>query len=165
VATDFSEAADAALDYARSLAGRFDASLHVIHVVEPSSAVSMMSNEVFISETPGIYDLLMQEALAKLAARVLPSDRERYHATSEVITGQAAASIIGVAVDIEADLIVVGTHGRTGLAHLIMGSVAESVVRHALCPVLTVRQAAARAAVTASPECQTSRFDTVPGLG
>ena len=67
-------------------------------------------------------------------------DRARYHAHADAVLGLPAASIVDYAAATGTGLIVMGTHGRTGLAHLMMGSVAEQVVRTAPCPVLTVRQ-------------------------
>ena len=141
VPSDFSEAADAALDYARILAQKFGATLQLLHVIELAHAPGAFSGEVFIAETPDTYDLLRREAHLKLAKRVRPADLARHGATTEVITGQSAGVIVQYATDMNIDLIVMGTHGRTGLAHLLMGSVAEHVVRTAPCPVLTVRHA------------------------
>jgi len=166
VPTDFSEPSDAALEYARALADKFGATLHLLHVIEPGYATGTFSNEAYIAvEAPGSYEMLVKEAQAKFAYRVFPSDRARHGATTEVMTGMSAATIVEFARDQHIDLIVMGTHGRTGLAHLLMGSVAEHVVRTASCPVLTVRQARVAQAVTVSRSARISQFDTVPGLG
>lgn len=165
VPTDFSEPSDAALDYARALAETFGASLHLLHVIEPSHETGAFSNEAYIAvEAPGAYEMLVKEAQSKFAHRVLPTDRARYGATTEVMTGTSADTIVEFAADQRIDLIVMGTHGRTGIAHLLMGSVAEHVVRDAPCPVLTVRQAPATQPAMASRSVRTSRFDTVPGF-
>jgi nucleotide-binding universal stress UspA family protein len=85
-------------------------------------------------------------------------DRSRYHAHADAVVGTPAEAIIDFASATGTSLIVMGTHGRTGLAHLLMGSVAEQVVRTAPCPVLTVRQVAvADEAVThvAQDYCET----------
>ena len=139
VPTDFSDSSDAALEYARALAQKFDASLFLLHVIEPTFTAGAFTNEMYVPETPGMYAVLLKEALSKFAHRVRPSDRARYAATTEVITGPCAGTIVQYAADRDIDLIVMGTHGRTGLAHLLMGSVAEHVVRAAPCPVLTTR--------------------------
>jgi len=165
VPTDFSEPSDAALDYARALADKFGATLHLLHVIEPGYITGALSNEVFIGATPGDYEMLVTDAQAKFAHRVLPSDRARYRTTTEVMTGPSADTIVDYAEVQHVDLIVMGTHGRTGLAHLLMGSVAEHVVRMAPCPVLTVRQAPVAQAVTVSRSARISQFDTVPGHG
>ena len=141
VPTDFSEASDAALDYARVLAQKFGATMQLLHVIELAHASGAFSGEMFIAETPNMYDLLMQEARSNLAHRVRPADLARHGTTTEVVTGNSAGVIVQYAADKNIDLIVMGTHGRTGLAHLFMGSVAEHVVRTAPCPVLTVRHA------------------------
>jgi nucleotide-binding universal stress UspA family protein len=159
VPTDFSDPSDAALDYARALADKFGGSLHLLHVIEPVYARGAFSNEVYIGAAPGAYELLATDAQAKLADRVLPSDRTRYGTTTEVITGLSAETIVEYAADHHIDLIVMGTHGRTGLAHLVMGSVAEHVVRRALCPVLTVRYTPASDVPIVSPADRLSGND------
>lgn len=165
VPTDFSEPSDAALEYARALAQRFGASLHLLHVIEPIAATGVFSNEFYIGNTPGIYETLVKEAQAKFAERVSSADRAGYGTTTEVMTGQSAQTIVDYAEDRHFDLIVMGTHGRTGLAHLLMGSVAEHVVRRAACPVLTVRRAPAAEAAAILGSDRTFQLDTVPGHG
>jgi universal stress protein A len=146
VPLDFSEPSDAALDYARELAAKFGSSLLLIHVVEGAVVTGPFGAEVFVYESPGVHAALVEAAERELALRIRPADRARFNARSEVVTGITAKSIVAYANACEADLIVMGTHGRSGLAHLLMGSVAEHVLRAAPCPVLTVRQARVRAA-------------------
>ncbi len=166
VPTDFSEPSDAALNYARALAHKFGASLRLLHVIEPGYATGTFSNEAYIAvEAPGAYEMLVKEAQSKFAHRVFPSDLARHGMTTEVMTGLSTSTIVEYAADQNIDLIVMGTHGRTGLAHLLMGSVAEHVVRTAPCPVLTVRQAPVAREATVSRSARISQFDTVPGLG
>jgi nucleotide-binding universal stress UspA family protein len=141
VPTDFSATSDAALDYARALAAKFDASLELLHVVEGSFASGPMGTEAFVTSSPAIQAALMEDARTRLSVRVTADDRARFNARTEVIAGQSARVILEYAQERGIDAIVMGTHGRTGVAHLLMGSVAEKVVRHAPCPVLTVRQA------------------------
>lgn len=162
VPTDFSEPSDAALDYARTLAEKFGASLHLLHIIEPHTS-GPFSNESYIG--PSMYEVQLTEARSKLAARVPPTDRARYGATTEVMTGMSAATIVEFAADQHIDLIVMGTHGRTGLEHLLMGSVAEHVVRTAPCPVLTVRQAPVAREATVLRSARISQFDTALGPG
>ncbi len=139
VPTDFSEPSDAALAYARVLAPKFGASLHVLHVIEIPGA--MMGPEVFIADVPGLQAQLCENAQNRLQEQVTPNDQTLHPATANVVFGTSARSILEYAGEKGIDLIVMGTHGRSGLSHLLMGSVAENVVRQAGCPVLTVRRA------------------------
>ena len=140
VPTDFSGPSDSALDYARTLALKFGASLHLLHVLESPVATGPFPAEMYLTDMPGVQMALMKDAQERLTHRVRPSDRAHYAATSEVIIGRSAQVIVSCAAERKIDLIVMGTHGRTGLAHMLMGSVAEHVVRTAPCPVLTVRE-------------------------
>ena len=165
VPTDFSEPSDAALDYARALAERFGATLRLLHVIDPAFTAQAVTSEAYLGTSPGIYEMLVQEAQSRFGERVFPADRARFGAKTEVITGPVAATIRDYAADQHIDLIVMGTPGRTGLAHLLMGSVAEHVGRAAAGPVLTVRQAAVAETVSVSRSARISQLDTVPGRG
>jgi universal stress protein A len=141
--TDFSDYSKEAINDALELAQTFGAKLSLLHVVElPSSPI-----EEFVPSTMGgdLLDDLERRASAELA-QVLPQAQE---ATIEVrravVMGSPFRKIIETAEAEHVDLIVMATHGRTGLRHLVMGSVAERVVRTAPCPVLTIRPAAAQA--------------------
>jgi nucleotide-binding universal stress UspA family protein len=149
VPTDFSSTSDAALEYARVFAERFGGSLHLLHVVEDQYSAGPLGGEIYAQQTTATLTTLVQEARERLTHRINALDRSRFGATTEVIVGTAMRTIAEYADDNGYDLIVMGTHGRTGLAHVLMGSVAEHVVRTATCPVLTVRTAPARATVTA----------------
>jgi universal stress protein A len=159
VPTDFSDPSDAALDYARVLAGQFNATIQLLHVVEPPFDAAAFSNEALIGNTAGIYEALMTEARSQLACRARPDDIARHGITTEIVTGQSAATIVQYATDHRMDLIVMGTHGRTGIAHLLMGSVAEHVVRRAVCPVMTVRYSPAPEGPIVSTSHQACRSD------
>jgi nucleotide-binding universal stress UspA family protein len=142
VATDFGDAADAALTYGRTLAGRFGATLHVLHVVD-TSYLNVVGADAYASITPDLQEQADEEARARLDERVIDSDGSGARArppTRKALWRAAmpASAIIQYASDEGIDLIVMGTHGRRGVAHLLMGSVAERVVRTASCPVLTV---------------------------
>lgn len=139
VAVDFSPTSDVALEYATGLARRVGATVHLLHVVESPLAAGPLSPEVYIAATPFARNRLIDEAAARLARLVGSAQRELLHVTSEVRVGSAADTVCSVAEERHSDLLVIGTHGRTGLAHLLVGSVAEQVVRQAPCPVLTVR--------------------------
>jgi nucleotide-binding universal stress UspA family protein len=133
VATDFSEASRAALALARDLSCESGAALTVVHVCE----VSGLSRS----------EPLPYGSLAPIAARaqeriedLVASLRRACPAAAAVVKlGAPADQILGVAADVHADLVVLGTHGRHGLAHAVLGSVAEKVVRTSPVPVLTVR--------------------------
>lgn len=142
VATDFSEPSDAALDCARALAAPMGASLHLLHVLEDSRVSGSFGSEVYyLADSPAARTTRLKEAQEQLAHRITADDRARLRATTEVIFGSAASTIVEYAADNEFNLIVMGTRGRSGIAHLLMGSVAEAVVRRASCPVLTLRAA------------------------
>ena len=139
VPTDFSGASDAALEFARELAARFGSTLHLLHVVEAPFVTGPLGVEVFSEETPEVGARLFEDARMRLRRRVGAAD-DRVRIKTEIVAGTSAPAILGYARVRGMDLIVMGTHGRSGLAHLLMGSVAECVVRDAPCPVLTVRR-------------------------
>ena len=138
VPTDFSPTADAALDYAFGLAERFGASLQLLHVLDDPFVFEGMSAEAYIAEAPVLRSAMLADAREKLAHRAGPR-QARVHTDTEVLFGHGARTIAEYAAERDVDLIVMGTHGRTGFAHLLLGSVAERLVRTAPCPVLTVR--------------------------
>ena len=140
VATDFSETADAALRYGRALARNFGATLHVLHVAHDFSA---RMGDTFLAVMPELVADVVKDAKRRLREQVVDNDSNPPAVVPVVITASApAAAIVDYANDKEIDLIVIGTQGRGGVAHLMMGSVAERVVRTARCPVLTVRRPA-----------------------
>jgi nucleotide-binding universal stress UspA family protein len=137
VATDFSEPSEAALLYGRAVASRFGAALHVVHVADnifthalgPESAAML----------PTVQSDIEDAARDRLTELLIDSDRSGPPTESAVLTSSSAAfAIVDYARDNEIDLIVVGTHSRRGLEHVVLGSVAEKIVRMAPCPVLTV---------------------------
>jgi nucleotide-binding universal stress UspA family protein len=148
VPIDLSEPSDAALEYARAMATRYGASLHLLHVAEDPYRV--YSGEVYLPEAEGLRDVIVADATRKLIARLQPSDIEQLGATTDAVIGTPAGSIVEYAAGRDMDLIVMGTHGRDGMAHLLTGSVAERVIRTASVPVLTVRRAARTAAAHAA---------------
>jgi len=131
VAFDFGDTAAAVLAYGRAFARSFGATLHVMHVGE----------NVFMRAVVGDPRNLQDSALRRLQERLTDEDRRllNVHVVSEV-SDDVADAVVGYARTEHMDLIVTGTHGRTGLEHSLIGSVAEHIVRHAPCPVLTVRQ-------------------------
>lgn len=139
VPTDFSEPSEAALRYGKALAEAFQASLHVIHVVqEPFS--QPWAVEAYGFSLAALQDEWVREAAERLAALLPPPQRERYRGETATVLGHPVVEILRYAREKPVDLIVLGTHGRGPLGHVLMGSVAERIVRKAPCPVLTVRQ-------------------------
>lgn len=138
VPTDFGSAADAALLYGRELAGRFGATLHLVHVVDTLQIAGFPET---YGELAAKLQADLEEAARKaIASRLLDSDGSGPRTARAVITSTAPViGIVDYAKTHGIDLIVMGTHGRGALAHFMMGSIAERVVRVAPCPVLTVR--------------------------
>lgn len=132
--TDFSPLSAAATVYACELAAKFDAELHVLHALEShlSSAPAFGMGLAL----PQYTHESRKAAEKELADLPMPSGRRVVRAVAE---GPARTEIVRYARAHDIGLIVLATHGRSGLAHVIIGSVAESVVRTAPCPVLTVR--------------------------
>jgi nucleotide-binding universal stress UspA family protein len=141
VPVDFSEPSIAALEYARALGRKLGASLRVLHVVEDQYVTAPLGSDMYMAPSSAETELRVQEAKDQLASFLSRDDRTALRATADVITGSSARTITEYAGSNKFDLIVMGTHGRTGLAHFVMGSVAEKVIRTATCPVLTVRAA------------------------
>lgn len=142
VATDFSEVSKEAVSCARELARKLDATLHLIHVViDPSS--QPWTAEAFAMPLGDLIPQWQEEARRNLLLALPPEERGNVVVATPV--GSPYAEIIEYAKDHHVDLIVMGTHGRGALGHLFLGSVAERVVRKALCAVLTVRQRAPEA--------------------
>jgi nucleotide-binding universal stress UspA family protein len=139
VATDFGEAADSALNYGRELAARFGATLHVLHVAQ-NVFLSALGSENFATLAPAFHQDLVDAARRELDKRLTDVDRSGTSTRGLVLTSSSPAfAIVDYAADHDIDLIVMGTHGRGALGHIVMGNVAERVVRLAPCPVLTVR--------------------------
>lgn len=139
VATDFSEPAAAALTYGRALARMFAATLHVVHVVGDLSRLAYGADG-YITTLPDMQRDVESAARDQLTTLLADEDAAKLPTRPVLITSNAtAAAIIEYAARKRIDLIVTSTHGRGGVAHLLMGSVAERVVRTAPCPVLTVR--------------------------
>ena len=137
VATDFGEPADAALLYGRTIAEKFGATLHVLHVADN------IFTQAFGSESAAFLPTLQADiedtARRRLAELLIDIVRSGLPTKSVVLTTTPPASaIVAYATSNAIDLIVMGTHGRHGLQHIVLGSVAERVVRMAPCPVLTI---------------------------
>jgi nucleotide-binding universal stress UspA family protein len=132
--TDFSDPSQQALTYACELAKRFGAELHLLHVVQPPTTIAVygtaLPDEILHPEPAA------QKELEKLE---VPDADQIREVVREVRNGPTFVEIVRYAKAVDVDLIVMGTHGRGGIVHALLGSVAEKVVRKAPCPVLTVR--------------------------
>jgi nucleotide-binding universal stress UspA family protein len=150
VPTDFSAYADQALNYAIALAQALQARLTLLHVfhLSPLSVGDML---------PAVLAATLQEMETKAQQRMQATLARIHHAglqvDSAIIEGMPLQTILDTAQAREVDLIVMGTHGRTGLTHVLMGSVAEKVVRLAPCPVLVTR---------GTTDASTADEDTMP---
>ena len=131
---DFSISSDHALKYAQAFAHAHDAELLLLHVMELPTYTSMD-----YPITPETMEELKKTNADRLQQKVDEIQATHEQVRSLLVTGSPFAEIIRTARDEEVDLVVMGTHGRSGLAHMLMGSVAEKVVRKAPCPVLTVK--------------------------
>lgn len=139
VPTDFSDNAKAGIAYGCELARQFHAELHVLNVAASSFGAYSVELDMFCTANMA-YDVVEAE---KQAARLLDDlpgiVGEGCHVVRSTEVGTPFRGIVGYAQANNIDVIVISTHGYTGLTHLLMGSVAENVVRTAPCPVLTVR--------------------------
>jgi len=138
VTTDLSDYSLRALPYAVGLAERFDSKLKVLYVNEPNIPIADAAWAGFDVRAT---DHTMMDEARKAVDRII---REKIPAgvtaDATILTGNAVDAIVDFARDQNADLLVMCTHGRTGLSHVLMGSTAEAIVRRAPCPVLTLRQ-------------------------
>jgi nucleotide-binding universal stress UspA family protein len=141
VPVDFSPCSRAALDYGAFLGARFGAAIDVLHVWQPPRSIweplypmDVAQHRLVRFESTDAGQQ-MKEFLAHLEGQGNLKVRGRLE------SGDPYETILGVAIDEAYDLIVMGTHGRTGMSHLLLGSLAEAVVRRAPCPVLTIHRA------------------------
>jgi universal stress protein A len=138
---DFSDHSRAALRMAIDLAQRFESEIHLVHVIQPPS-LAYAAYAAPGTAAPVPVDLLELHRVAESALRDVAADIEREGARVHAHVIEAARipeTIHEVAAKVHADMIVMGTHGRTGLAHVFLGSVAERTLRRSPCAVLTVQ--------------------------
>lgn len=135
---DFSEHSERALEWAVSMARKCDASLLLLHVVSPPTYPPMM---VGLMDPTQFESGLREDAARKL--KEAEAKLQGITAATRVRTGEPFHEICTAAGEEHADLVVMGSHGRTGLAHVLLGSVADRVVRYAPCPVMVVGRKAA----------------------
>ena len=131
VATDFSDQASKALEWARTFAGALGAKLVLLHVI----------NIFSLAETGCVMAGVDPLHLVREQARRYMDEVKRLVPDAEVLIREASPrpAIVDAALELDCQMIIMGTHGRSGLAHLLLGSVAEYVVRNSKVPVLTVR--------------------------
>lgn len=137
--TDFSAVSLHAVGYARSFAESYNAELHLLHVVDEAYAYWMVMGPNSLPAGPPPEDLVeaSTKELTRFAAEQFPA--AKFPLVAHVALGRPFLEIINYAKEKEIDLIVLCTHGRSGLKHALLGSVTERVVRKAPCPVLTIR--------------------------
>lgn len=138
--TDFSALSLQAARYARGFRAAFGAELHIIHVVPPPLTPDV--SVILPTEVPVAYsDRELVEACQRTLAKVVEEQfKDVPEVTHEVCFGNPWSTICTYAGDHDIDLIIVATHGRTGLQHVLIGSTAERIVQHAPCPVLVVKR-------------------------
>jgi len=136
--TDLSDAAAEAQAYAFALAEKFNAELHVLSVIQDMALVSPDPNMPWLVPASNLQEVKqsVEEALQKIPEPQWPNAKPVQRL---IRIGVPFMEIIKYAKEADIDLVVVGTHGRSGLSHVLLGSVAERVVRKAPCPVLTVK--------------------------
>src|ERR1035438_2925582 len=134
-ATDFSATSESALPYATAISRRFGSMLHVVHVLSDASLLLMTGGVDYVSVGTLYEDAHSdaQEKIQRITTRLEGIPYRTY-----VRHGQVWANLASIVKENAIDLIVVGSHGRTGLEKLLLGSVAEDILRHLPCPVLTV---------------------------
>ena len=146
VPVDFSPTSESAVSYAAALARRIGASLHLIHALEPTGGPFELYERPSTEHLDDVY----WNARTRLSA--LSQKLSLGEGTSkEVRPGLASKVIVAVVIDLGADLVIMSTHGRTGVSHLLMGSVAEEVMRSARCPVLMIRDCGRAEAYRGAP--------------
>ena len=138
VPIDFSDYSKAALRYAINFAKMFKAEMILVYVVEPVIYPPDFSmGQIAIPSVNTEWDTKAKEELDKLAKNEIP---DSIKVTNLIKTGKPFLEVIDTATELDADIIIIATHGHTGVEHILFGSTAEKVVRKAPCPVLTLRE-------------------------
>ena len=153
--TDFSHCNDAALEYVSTLAAESGAVLYIVHVDEWANVSTAMGEPAYLCP-PG-WDLDGRREVRKRLTNVIPSVASA-HYEHHYLAGSPVREILKFAEREHVDLIVMASHGRTGLARLLMGSIAEGVMRGAKCPVIVVKQPAIQRAP--SKRCEPQAAET-----
>ena len=140
VPVDFSPCSRSALEYAARIAAESDATLEILHVYEPPHYIGDVMVQIPERSAITVQEYIRQQSESLLNELLDGAEGlDGLTTTRTMRAGVPHAAIVAQARASGADLIVVGTHGRSGLSHLLMGSVAEKVLRQAPCPVLVVR--------------------------
>ena len=138
--TDFSHYNDAALEYASALAAEANAKLHIVHVHDVNDMNTALGEAGFLYEEEWKKeDTISRERLRRVVPTVAGVKYEHHY-----LTGVPSSAIVDFAAGNHIDLIVMASHGRTGISRLLMGSMAEGVMRKAPCPVVIVKQPGAK---------------------
>jgi nucleotide-binding universal stress UspA family protein len=138
VPTDFSKFSQIALKYASALAEKFSAELYLLHIVQDLAV--FIPDMITVAPPPAPTVEQMTKAVQDAFDRMVKENKlDRFPIHREVREGTPFYEIVRYAKEQDVDLIIMGTHGHTGLTHMLLGSVTEKVVRKAPCPVLTVR--------------------------
>jgi len=138
VPIDFSDYSKNSLKYAVNFADQFNSEITLIYVVEPVIYPPDFSmGQIAIPSVNAEWDLKAKEELEKLAKQEIP---ESVKVSVKIKTGKPFLEIIDTAAEENVDLIIIATHGHSGVEHILFGSTAEKVVRKAPCPVLTLRE-------------------------
>jgi universal stress protein A len=151
VPVDFSLYSDHAVAYAARLARKLDASIELLHVVANPVIAGAWGTEIYVPDLTELLESVATEAQTRLAVTIAGLRGQGLAASSVVRQGNPERTIVEYAATGHFDLVVIGSHGRTGLSHALLGSVAERVLRHAPCAVLTITDAAARHEHAAAP--------------
>jgi universal stress protein A len=139
VPVDYSDCSRMAMEYALFLAERFEAGIEVLHVAEIPLGEEHTVVKPDTGEEQLLSELIMEQAVKAETEFLAPFVRATIPIEKSLLKGRPARVIVEAAADRGADLIVMGTHGRSGFERLIMGSVTERVLRSAPCPVVVVR--------------------------
>ena len=135
--TDFSDVSIAALPMAKDLATKYGAQLHCIYVVEEPQIYSSLEMGSVAIPTSGELMESAEARMQKFGAEYLADAPKGF--TTKVVIGHAATEVVNYADEVNAGMIVMTTHGYSGVKHMMLGSTTEDVLRHASCPVLSVR--------------------------
>ena len=138
IPVDFGENSAQVLHYGLDLAKKFDAEVHLLHIIEDRAAIAAGPDGFYRLPGETVVEMV-EETQKKLEEVEFPEGFQEMGRTCHVSEGAPFVEIIQYAKKHDIDLIVMGTHGKTGIVHMLMGSVAERVVRKAPCPVLTIR--------------------------